>query len=201
VGHGSAQARVIAAKTASHIFVAPDNGVLSWVLRREPSAEVREVNIEEYLLPSGCATFPARDLLAPLAADLSDWLEFSQCGKAVSNYAKLDWPEARADKERITGEIVYIDTFGNVVTSISPRELADACEDGCASCAFIGEDSKGKKVQSSPIPVKSHYDDVPKGGAVAYAGSAGLMEVGVNGGNAADILGVGIGSGVCFAGR
>jgi S-adenosylmethionine hydrolase len=163
---------------------------------------VREVSAEEYLLPSGCATFPARDLLAPLAAAMSDWLTFEQCGEVTSNYVKLDWPETRADKggkKKITGEIVYVDAFGNAVTSISPRELADVCDrDRNTVCLFIGEDGNGKKVRSSPIPVKSHYNDVPKGDAVAYAGSAGLMEVGVSGGNAAEILGIGAGSRVCF---
>jgi S-adenosylmethionine hydrolase len=182
VGHGSADMRVIAAKTASHIFIAPDNGLLSWVLRREVSAEVREVNIEEYLLPSGCATFPARDLLAPLAADLSDWLEFEQCGRATSNYVKLAWPEPLLDEGagRIAGEVVFIDVFGNAVTSVSPRELADVCGDGNAVC-IVGDD------RDDPIPVKSHYHDVEDGALVAYAGSAGLMEIGINGGRAKSI--------------
>ena len=191
VGYGSTKTRVIAAKTASYIFVAPDNGLLSWALRREPSAEIREVNTEEYLLPSGCETFPARDLLAPLCASLSEWLDFSGCGEVTPNYVKLEWPKTQTKKKEISGGIIHIDKFGNAITSISPRELADACENA-AVCVIGGNDK---------IPTGSGYDDVPPGQAVAYYGSAGLMEIGVNGGNAAEALGINIGSGVLFKGR
>jgi len=191
VDYGTAKTRVIAAKTASHIFAAPDNGLLSWALRREPSAEIREVNTAEYLLPSGCETFPARDLLAPLCASLSDWLEFADCGKITSNYVKLDWPKAQSGKKEISGEIIYIDRFGNAITSITPKEFSDACEKA-AVCVIAGNDK---------IPVGVHYSDVPAGSAVAYPGSAGLMEVGVNGGSAAEVLGINTGSKVFFKGR
>ncbi|MCL2220059.1 MAG: SAM-dependent chlorinase/fluorinase [Chitinispirillia bacterium] len=189
VDYGSAGARVIAAKSASHIFVAPDNGLLSWVLRREMLADVREVNIEEYLLPSGCSTFPARDLLAPLAAALSDWLAFENCGELTSDYVKLEWPEPQADMDggKVSGAVVYIDRFGNAITSISPRELAEACGKSCA-CVVDGRE----------IPVVSHYKDVPVGSALSYPGSAGLMEVAINGGRAAEALNLKIGSEVCF---
>jgi len=189
VGYADARSRVIAARTASHTFIAPDNGLLSWMLRREEAAEVREVNIEEYLLPSGCATFPARDLLAPLAAEFSDWLDFENCGEATSEYVKLDWPEALIDNGVMaSAAVVYIDRFGNAVTSITPRELSDACGES-AACAV------GDRVI---MPVGAHYGDVPSGVAVAYPGSAGLIEIGVNGGSAAELLALAVGSVVRF---
>jgi len=188
VDYGSTKTRVIAAKTASHIFVAPDNGLLSWALRREPSAEIREVNISEYLLPSGCETFPARDLLAPLCASLSDWLEFSDCGEITSHYVKLDWPKAQSAKGEISAAIIHIDKFGNAITSITPRELTDACEK--TTVCVINNNDK--------IPTGTSYNDVPLGNAIAYPGSAGLMEIGVNNGSAAEVLGLNIGSNVLF---
>jgi S-adenosylmethionine hydrolase len=190
VDYGSAKTRVIAAKTASYIFAAPDNGLLSWALRREPSAEIREVNTDEYLLPSGCETFPARDLLAPLCASLSDWLDFSDCGEITPNYVKLEWPKTQAKKGEISGSIVHIDKFGNAVTSITPRELSDACEKR-AVCV----------INNDKIPTGSGYNDVQTGKAIAYPGSAGLMEIGVNSGNAAEALGINIGSPVIFKAR
>jgi len=190
VDYGTVKTRVIAAKTASHIFVAPDNGILSWALRREPSAEIREVNIDEYLLPSGCETFPARDLLAPLCASLSDWLEFSDCGEVTPNYVRLDWPKAKAAKGEISGEIIHADRFGNVITSLTPRELTDACPKTSVCVVNNGE-----------IPTGAGYGDVTVGSAIAYPGSAGLMEIGVNGGSAAEVLGIGIGDQVFFKGR
>lgn len=191
VGYGDARSRVIAARTASHTFIAPDNGLLSWMLRREGSAEVREVNIEEYLLPSGCATFPARDLLAPLAAELADWLDFESCGEATSEYVKLDWPEPLIESGAASASVVYIDRFGNAVTSITPREVFGACGEGAECAAGNG----------ATMPVGVHYGDVPTGGAVAYPGSAGLVEIGVNGGSAAELLGLAVGGAVRFTPR
>ncbi|MDR0330691.1 MAG: SAM-dependent chlorinase/fluorinase [Chitinispirillales bacterium] len=188
VDYGSTRTRVIAAKTASHIFLAPDNGLLSWVLRRENSAEVREVNIDEYLLPSGCATFPARDLLAPLAAGLSDWLDFGSCGEETGEYVALHWPEPELGKGTAEAAVIYVDRFGNAITSISPREVVFACGDKAA--CILEEDRR--------IPIGNHYSDVPIWSAVAYPGSAGLMEIGVNGGSAEELLGLDVGSSVCF---
>jgi len=189
VDYGSTKTRVIAAKTASYIFTAPDNGLLSWVLRREQSAEIREVNISEYLLPSGCDTFPARDLLAPLCASLSDWLDFSDCGAITPDYVKLDWPNAQTAKGEISGSVIHIDKFGNAVTSITPRELADACG-GTAAARFTNSNDK--------IPVGAGYSDAPAGKAIAYAGSAGLMEIGVNNGSAKELLGFDVGCDILF---
>jgi len=188
VDYGSTRTRVICARTASHIFLAPDNGLLSWVLRRETAADVREVNLDEYLLPSGCSTFPARDLLAPLAAGLSDWLEFENCGEETKEYVTLHWPEPNLGKGTAEAAVIYIDRFGNAITSISPREVVFSCGD--APECILENDRR--------VPLGNHYSDVPLWNAVAYPGSAGLMEIGVNGGNAAEILELDIGSNVCF---
>jgi hypothetical protein len=188
VDYSSTQTRVIAAKTASHIFIAPDNGLLSWVLRRERLADVREVNIDEYLVPSGCAAFPARDLLAPLAAALSDWLMFENCGDLTPNYVKLDWPAPRTDGGKLFTAVIHTDKFGNAITSVNPRELTDACGENCV--CVINSDHI--------VQIGSHYGDVPAGGAIVYPGSAGLMEIGVNGGSAVESLGLKAGSEVCF---
>ncbi|MCL2183704.1 MAG: SAM-dependent chlorinase/fluorinase [Chitinispirillia bacterium] len=188
VDYSNAQERVIAAKSASHLFIAPDNGLLSWVLRRERLADVREVNIEEYLVPSGCSTFPARDMLVPLAAALSDWLSFDNCGDLTPNYVKLDWPAPKAANNQLTAAIIHNDRFGNAITAVSPRELTDACGENCV-CTIGGGTS---------VKICSHYGDVPKGSAVAYPGSAGLMEIGVNGSSAAETLGLTVGSEICF---
>jgi S-adenosylmethionine hydrolase len=188
VDYGSTRTRVICVRTASHLFLAPDNGLLSWVLRRETAAEVREVNIEEYLLPSGCSTFPARDLLAPLAAGLSDWLEFENCGEETKEYVSLHWPEPNLGKGAAETAVIYIDRFGNAITSITPREVVFACGDS-AKCV-LEHDRR--------VPMGNHYCDVPLWSAVAYPGSAGLMEIGVNGGSAAEVLGLEVGSAVRF---
>ncbi len=160
----------LAVRTASCVFVGPDNGVLSWALRWEKVEEVRRLENADYFRHPVCPTFHGRDVFAPVAAHLSKGVKFDALGPLTGEWVNQPWPEPTAHG----GEIIYIDRFGNAITNL--REAATA--------VIVG---------GQEIPVRPFYQAVPAGQPLALISSTGLLEIAVNGGCAARGLGLKVG--------
>lgn len=163
----------IAVHTADYLFVGPDNGVLSFALAREKSVETRRLDNDAYFHKPVSHTFHGRDIFAPVAARLTQGVAFDSLGATLYETVRLPWPSQP--------QIIYIDRFGNAITNISVvspaakiASVAGKVECGVAQC----------------------YAQVPAGKPVALIGSAGFLEIAVNGGSAAQQFGLKIGDAV-----
>ena len=133
-GVGS-QRPAIAVQTAHYYFVGPDNGVLSLALSGERIKTIRRLDNEKYFLTPVSYTFHGRDIFAPVAAHLSKGLPIRKLGSEQQGYFGPGWAVAGKEKnpQRISGEVIYIDQFGNAITNIphdqlrSSRNLHDFC--------------------------------------------------------------------------
>jgi len=177
--------KAIAVQTTNYLFVSPDNGVLSFALGREKIKAIRLLSNERLFLPDVSRTFHGRDVFAPVAAHLSQGRSLKRLGPAANRFVKLDWPRPKGKGNSIEGEIVYIDRFGNAITNID-----------AGSVAGIGPDCELRASGKRLCPLKSSYQAVPPGRPEAVVGSCGLLEIAVNGGSAASLLGLKVGSGV-----
>ena len=121
-GVGSSR-RPLLVTTSQHLFLAPDNGVLSYIFKNEPSVEVREIENKQYRLDSEGATFDGRDVFAPAAAWLTRGQVPGSFGRLTREYVTLPIPEAQVKKNILIGEIVYIDHFGNVISNIASTDF------------------------------------------------------------------------------
>src|SRR5438067_5087064 len=119
-GVGSTR-RGIAADTGDYKFVAPDNGVLTLVFDEHPPKKVVELTERKYARPSVSRTFEGRDRFAPAAAWLAKGIELSALGRPVQDYQTLTVPEAAAADRSLTGSVLRVDRFGNLVTNIDRR--------------------------------------------------------------------------------
>lgn len=164
----------IAVQTTDYLFVGPDNGVLSWALAKEKILAIHSLENRRYFLPQVSSTFHGRDVFAPAAAHLSIGVQIEKLGPRQKDLVQLAWPEPILSRRGIEGEVLYIDHFGNVITNI-PGELL--CLLNKQPAVFIGK----KRV----CTVASNYQAVAGGCPVAVIGSSGLLELAVNGGNAA----------------
>jgi S-adenosylmethionine hydrolase len=171
----------ISVNAADYFFVGPDNGVLSLALAREEIRSVRRLANEKLFLHPVSQTFHGRDVFAPVAAHLSLGIPFSQLGPGQKDFIRLPWPEPKRMQGGIEGEIVYLDHFGNAITNIPNMSLGARGGES----VFAGRKQLG--------PVKSFYQAVPAGRAVALPGSSGLLEIAFNGGSAAERCGLRIG--------
>jgi len=113
--------RIISAEKDGRTFIAPDNGVLSWIISdKEPAYEVSE---EAFFIKPVSRTFHGRDIFAPCAALICRGLPLSLLGRRVKNIKKIPPPVVKSEKNRIIGEIILKDTFGNLITSIEEENL------------------------------------------------------------------------------
>jgi hypothetical protein len=117
-GVGSAR-RPILASCGGQFFVGPDNGLFSYVLEREPPANVIHIQNQKYFRQPLSATFHGRDVFAPVAAALAMGVEPSQFGEEITDFARLEsLAPVRLADGKIEARIIHIDRFGNCVTNI-----------------------------------------------------------------------------------
>src|ERR1035438_6028745 len=176
--------KAIAVQTAKSLFVGPDNGVLSWALAKEKIRAISALENEAYFLRPVSQTFHGRDVFAPVAAHLSRGVPIQKFGSALKDFVRLAWPEPRMRWGGLEGEVVYIDRFGNAITNLEGGLLKRA---GGASCEVHAK-------RRWNCPVKSFYQAVPPNKPIALVGSSGFLEIAINGGSAAKVLGVRVGT-------
>lgn len=170
-------------QTSNGYFIGPDNGLFSYVLRGESVKSMHRIQNSRYQLPVTSQTFHGRDVFAPVAAHLSRGVPLSQFGPRAHEMHQLNWPDLKAQKTGLRGEVVYVDRFGNAITNITGNALLSSGADKVRAAQKL-------------IPIKNSYDSVPAKSAVAVLGSSGLMEIAINGGDASKTLKLKIGSAV-----
>jgi S-adenosylmethionine hydrolase len=177
--------RAIALRTSSAVFIGPDNGVLSWAVRDAPSTEVRSLTNSDWFLEPVSQTFHGRDIFAPVAARLSAGAPFEDAGDPVDDYVVLPWPGVTAGSHQLSGQVVYIDRFGNAITNLSATDFPAGAPRGSDVEVRCG---------SQRARVHPYYNDVPRGKALAIFGSSGLLELALNGNDFAEQHGIEVGS-------
>ncbi len=158
-------------ETEKYQFIGPDNGIFSWI--DQPFKEVIYLNNSKFCLNPVSSTFQARDIFAPVSAYLSLGVEINQFGKPLEKIVKLAIPKVQFKKNKTMGEIIQVDNFGNLITNIRPENLKKSI--------------KTIKVKDRKImKIRKTFSEVGEGEIIAYWGSAGFLEIGVNQGSAAE---------------
>ena len=122
-GVGSSRA-AIAVRALDRYFIAPDNGLLSFVLERAGDCQARLVENPDFMLPPISRTFNGRDVFAPAAARLSLGAPFEEIGPPAPDLVRLEPMAARREATGVRGRVLYVDRFGNLITNIAPADLA-----------------------------------------------------------------------------
>ena len=185
-GVGSSR-RALVAEAADFKFVAPDNGVLSLVFDEAKPKRVVELSERRYARPTVSRTFEGRDRFAPAAGWLARGVEPTAMGRPLTRWETLDIPVPSIEPRRLVGEILRIDRFGNLISNIDRRRFEQFRHERPIEIAIAGR-AIGRLVQT--------YAEVDAGAVCALFGSTDHLEVAVNGGSAAEQLGVGRGASV-----
>ena len=171
--------RPILAQIGGQVFVAPDNGVLSYPMAWGTVRTIRAITAREYLLPEVSATFHGRDVFAPVAGHLACGVPLERFGPEVADPVGLPIPRPRRDPSgQIAGEVIWIDHFGNCITNIT-REDLEACRAGQTGSPRVL--LAGREVG----PVVQFFGEVGVGRGGAILGSMGTLELFLNQGNLA----------------
>jgi S-adenosyl-L-methionine hydrolase (adenosine-forming) len=183
-GVGSAR-RGVAADTGDYRFVAPDNGVLTQVLRDVPAKKIVELTERRYARPTVSRTFEGRDRFAPAAAWLAKGTQLAALGRPVTAIHKLDIPSPESADDSIRGVVLRVDRFGNLVTNID-RKLVERLGQG------ITIDAAGQRVDR----LVATYAELPPEGVGALFGSTDHLELAAPSSSAAARLGLARGAAV-----
>lgn len=176
--------RPIAIFTDTACYVGPDNGIFSQVFANENVNEVRLLRNASYQRPVISNTFHGRDLFAPFAAYIAAGVPAHSLGPVIDDPVILavSQPQRHSDG-CISGQILYVDHFGNLVSNIPTAWLETA----------------GWEFEIGGVTITSlsdTYGQVGEGALLAMGGSSGLLEIAVRNGNAAHRLACGEGASI-----
>lgn len=200
-GVGTAR-RILCVIACGHALLAPDNGLLTPILVRAADAEVFDVaapGLAALGIRRVSATFHGRDIFAPIAAELAAGrIAPSGLGDRLPRVAAPQGPDAQAvsapeapplasaDSSAacgLSGSVVTIDHFGNLITDIDAARLASFRE---ARVSIAGR----------TVPLRRTYGDARPGELLALVNSFDVLEIAEAQGSAAATLGVGRGAAV-----
>ncbi len=173
---------IIIAKRSGHLFLAPDNGVLTETLHE--NSEVWRLEETKFALPSAGRTFHGRDIFAPAAGRISAGLALDEAGYTTNEWVRDPLPAPKKTTDGAEGEVLLIDRFGNLVTNFTEVEIED----------LLGTTSKQIEIEIGAekiMGISGTYRDGAPGKALALIGSYGHLEIAVPMGNAAEKLKLG----------
>ena len=168
-------------------YLAPDNGLLGRLMAGTRPSTVLRLTEKGFWLPDVSAKFLGRDIMAPVAVRLSQGLEPRKLGPMAEEVAQSGRP---GDPAAIHGEVMSVDSFGNLITNILYDHLQGKPDDDRASIACGIYETAG---------IYQTYGGQPPGELVALIGSSGRLELAVVGDNAAERTGIAIGTPVVVA--
>jgi S-adenosylmethionine hydrolase len=184
--------RPLLVSTSRYFFLAPDNGLLTYIFEEETSVEVRVIENKQYRLDAEGATFDGRDLFAPAAAWLTRGQSPGSYGRLIRDYVTLPVQEPSVSHKVLTGQIVYVDHFGNLISNITPLQLKEIQGVTRKSASEITIRLGSTEIQGL---VKAYADgshDKPH----ALINSNGQVEVFIKEGSAAEFLKCGRGGNI-----
>ena len=183
-GVGSAR-RGIAVDVGEWRFVAPDNGVLTAVFEETPPKKIVELTERRYARPTVSRTFEGRDRFAPAAAWLSKGVHLGALGRMLTDFQTIDLPKPLLDGASLTGVVVRIDRFGNVVTNLDRK----SCERLTEGVGVLQLTVGGHTINR----IVSTYAEIGLDEIAGLFGGTDHLELAMRAANAAERLVVGLG--------
>ena len=173
--------RGVAADTGDYRFVAPDNGVLTAVLGEQPPRRVVELTERRYARPTVSRTFEGRDRFAPAAAWIAKGVQLSALGRPLRDYRTLDIPTPEAAEDRVVGQVLRIDHFGNLVSNIDRKAFDSVAQRGAIQIE-VGTHVIGRLVET--------YAEIGEDEVCALFGGTEHLEFAASSSSAVDRLAV-----------
>lgn len=177
-GVGSTR-RGIVVRAGSFYFVGPDNGLFSYICDRESTYEVFQLTEEKYFRPNPSSSFHGRDVFGPVAAALSTGVKPNEFGPRIEDEVRLAPLSPVRDQDgSLRGRIIHIDRFGNCITNFTRADIPDS-------------DQVTLLVRRKVIrQIRRFFADETGANDKLFAiwGSAGFLELSINGGSAALLL-------------
>jgi S-adenosyl-L-methionine hydrolase (adenosine-forming) len=180
--------RPIAAQVEGRTFVGPDNGLFSWVGIDPVAAKIVVLDRPQFWLPTVSSTFHGRDVFGPVAAHLSNHERLKWLGTPTDRLVTIPFPAPQIERDAsdqiqtVTGEIVHVDRYGNLISNIRAADLP------ANPWVAVGNERMSG--------ISQNYQTAGQASLIALIGSVGLLEIAVPNGNAAAYLNVSVGASI-----
>jgi S-adenosylmethionine hydrolase len=172
--HGSRDNRYLAIRYHQHFFVAPDNGILSLLTESAPEEMVE--------IPASSRTSsPTVDILAPAALQLAQTGSLAQVGEKTNRMHELLNRQLKLGDHTITGHVIHVDHYGNLITDIT-RDSIEAIAHGRSCTIHFARETVSR--------IQSRYTQADDGDCVCIYNNQGQLCIGINKGNASELLGL-----------
>lgn len=169
--------RPILIQTEASFFVGPDNGLLILAAKNQGIKHVHQLTNPQFMLSNVSSTFHGRDVFAPAAAYLDSGVKPVEFGPETFDFVEPDFVNVVHKKDIVTGEVLYVDSFGNIITNISQKNID--------KFSFKGEVNIKLKRQTCKVNMGKTYADAKRHETLLLIGSHGFLELALNQGNAA----------------
>jgi len=187
--------RPLLVTTERYYFIAPDNGILSYIYETGDFRRAFEITASHYFLNPSSSTFHGRDIFAPVAAYLRKGIPPEAFGPEIHDVVKLPLsrPQWSRKEGTLKGTVLHVDSFGNLITNISHHDLEEFRS--TISRRKIAIKLGGSEIQG----IKTFFAQGEEGRLEAIMGSCGYLEIFVNRGNASLVSGMGKGTEVILS--
>lgn len=168
------QRRGLVIEAKGMLWVGPDNGLFTAVLRSDPTWRAHELVNRGFFRAEVSQTFHGRDVFAPAAAHLAAGAAPAEMGPPVSDPIQLDWPEPRSEGGCLKGQVLGVDRFGNLITNLD-RDTLEGFLAGREAVVRIG----GLEVRG----LSRAYGQAAPGEVLALINSMNFLELAINQGD------------------
>jgi len=180
-GVGTAR-KGVAAEAGGHVFVAPDNGILTYVMSAQEDFTAYEITADHYFRKPVSPTFHGRDIFAPVAAWVSRGVLLRQFGPELPDPVRLKIPApTRVRESLIQASVLAVDRFGNLITNLLPKDLPVYDVSPGGSCKILAG-------QREITLFHTTYGEGNAGEIFVVPGSTGYLEIVLRSGSAASAL-------------
>ena len=175
------QRDILAINHAGHVFIAPDNGVLTLLMNREKSDTIVRIHNADYFLKPVSATFHGRDIFAPIGAHIVNGTALEDLGTKIDieDIVHLEDLNCRlSESGELVGKIISIDRFGNLITNIDSNSLTTLRQNDAENRLQI-------RISTHVISdLADTYASAAPSSPLALIGSRNYLEIAVNCGSA-----------------
>jgi S-adenosylmethionine hydrolase len=172
------QRRPIVIQTSKGFFVGPDNGLLVLAAEKQGIMRVHELTNPRFMLPEVSNTFHGRDIFAPAASHLLNGVKPAEFGPEIREAVKPEFANVTRRNGMLVGEVLHVDGFGNIITNINEKEVAQSHVKGAVSVELTSYKLK--------LKLGKAYGEAEPRKPLALIGSHNFLEIALNQGNAAE---------------
>lgn len=170
--------RYVALRYNDHYFVGADNGIFSLIMDGDAD-EVVEINLIQDLK---YLHFPLTDIFAKAAIHLAKGGKLTEIGDRIDGIVQRTVVQPVIENDSLRGSVVFVDSFGNVVSNIS-KELFNRVQ---RNRDFVLSFRRNETIRQ----MSWHYNEVPEGEKLCLFGISDHLEIAINKGNASQLLGL-----------